>query len=92
MHAMTDNERQADAWDQWATAIIARELEAERKLMIDVVGSALALERERMRDEFAEQLGLLRAELAVQGAAEKADVIPLPALPLRKRSHAASGP
>jgi hypothetical protein len=86
---MTDDERQAAPWDQWATAIVARELEAERKLMIDVVGAALALERERMRDEFAEQLGLLRAELAVQRAAEKADVISLPALPLRKRSHAA---
>jgi hypothetical protein len=86
---MTDDERRAAAWNDWATAIVARELEAERRLLLDGIGMTLAEERKNTRAEIQAAVGELRAELAVQHAAEKANVIDLPALPLRRRSHAA---
>jgi hypothetical protein len=79
-------ERDWSAWDAWATRIVARELEAERALMIDAIGCALAEERALMREEIAAAVGELRAELQVQRAAEK-DVIELPAW--RRRTGAA---
>jgi hypothetical protein len=42
-------ERDWSAWDAWATRIVARELEAERALMIDALGCALARGDRRCR-------------------------------------------
>ena len=56
----------------------------------DAIGEALAEERLQMRDHVAEQIGLLRAELTVQRAAERGQFIDLPALPIRRRSSDAA--
>jgi hypothetical protein len=55
----------------------------------DVVAMVISEERKRERAELAEAIGQLRAEFNVQRAAEKTDVIDLPALPLRRKSDAA---
>jgi hypothetical protein len=82
-------ERKAEsdaAWNAWAQGIITREIEAERRLLIDAISEAIAVERQKMRDHVVEQLGLLRAEMNMLRAAEKAVGVELPALPLRKRA------
>jgi hypothetical protein len=53
------------------------------------IGTALGMLRARLRDEFAEQLGQLRAELDVQRAHDAGQVVDVPAIPLQRRSNAA---
>jgi hypothetical protein len=54
----------------------------------EVIGEVIAEERKSMRDHVAEQIGLLRAELAVKAAADKADVIDLPRMQWKRHSAA----
>jgi hypothetical protein len=75
-------------WETWVDARIAAASVEHDRCWTDIFGQVVAHERHKMRAEVAEQIGQLRAELAVQRAAEKADVIDLPALP-RRRVHAA---
>ena len=78
---------------------IKRQIAAERaaasppaepftQLQIDVIGAALGEIRHLLHEEIQTAIGELRAEFNVQRAAQKADVIDLPALP-RRRVHAA---
>jgi hypothetical protein len=68
---------------------IAAAVDYRERVTVEGCGQALAQIRNQIREEIAEAVGELRAELAVMRAAEKAEVITLPALPLRKRSDAA---
>jgi hypothetical protein len=83
---------QADAsWNAWADRKIAAALEAHgfNRLQTDALGMTLAAERKSMREEIAAAVGELRAEVNMQRAAERGQILDLPALPLRRRSNAA---
>jgi hypothetical protein len=56
---------------------------------IEATGIALAKIRRQLRDEMQAAICKLRAELQVKAAVARADVIDLPAIPLRRRSSAA---
>ena len=78
-----------DDWNRWCDARIAAAMAERDRIHIEATGQALATIRRQLRDEFAEQLGQLRAELTVQRAHESGQVLDLPRLPWRRRSDAA---
>ena len=84
------NAKRTRDWERWCDARIARAIECERTDILKAAGQAVGMIREQLRDEIQEAVGGLRAELNVLRAAEKADVITLPALPLRRRSSDAA--
>jgi hypothetical protein len=55
----------------------------------ETIGTALGMVRAQLREEFAEQLGQLRAEISITKANESGKILDLPALPLRRKSDAA---
>jgi hypothetical protein len=70
--AMARSKAESDAdWNAWAQGHIER----ERAFMTDVVGEALAEVRKELRDEFAEQIRELRAELTKQRSGDAGGVI-----------------
>jgi hypothetical protein len=81
-------ERAAD-WYETIDQRIAAALAEYEAVATEGTGMALGQIRAELREEIVAAVGELRAELAVMRAAEKAEVITLPALPLRKRSDAA---
>ena len=78
-----------DDWNRWCDARIAAALAEQDRIHIKATGQALAQFRKQLRDEIAEQIGLLRAELTIAKAHDAGRVIDLPALPLRRRGDAA---
>jgi hypothetical protein len=86
-----ENARNSDAWNAWYDQRITAALEAHpfTKLQEEILGATIAELRKKLRDEFAEQIGELRAELNVQRSIESSKILDLPALPLRRRNDAA---
>jgi ribosomal protein L29 len=58
------NQQRTAQWETWATAIIAREIERERDVMIESTGAALSEYVGKKTGELREEIQQLRAELA----------------------------
>jgi hypothetical protein len=82
------NAQRSAQWEQWATAIIARELAAHDRTLTEVLGQVVAEIRQQLRDEIQTAVGELRAEINVQRAAESGKLLDMPN-PLRRKSDAA---
>ena len=76
------NAQRTKDWETW----LERHLEFEREAILKAAGQAVGMIRAQLRDEFAEQLGQLRAEFNMLRSADKADVVTLPRLPLYRRT------
>jgi CoA-transferase family III len=84
--ALNEKMQNDDGWNRWADNKI-RDALAEHSRDLTETLAELVVE---LRQEFAEQLAELRTALDVERAAEKADIVTLPRLPLlRRRSDAA---
>ena len=77
------------AWLAEIDRRVAAAIDAHHLEIGEGIAEIRAKLRTQLRDEIAAAVGELRAELTVQRAAEKADVVTLPALPLRRRSDVA---
>ena len=72
-------------WQNYIDGKISAAIAARDEFWRDVFGAVIAEERKKMRAEVQERIGLLRADLTIEKAAERGDVVELPALPLRNR-------
>jgi hypothetical protein len=59
------NAERTAQWEAWAVAIVARELAAHDRNLNEVLGQVVPEIRQQLREEFAEQLGQLRAEVMI---------------------------
>jgi hypothetical protein len=63
----------------------AKANEWHHEATLEAIGQALAEERKRMRAEIQEQIGLVRADISIEKAAERGDVVELPPFIERRR-------
>ncbi len=88
------NAQRAAEWERWMRGHLANEREFVLKIVGTAVGEIRAKLREQLRAEFRHEIALavkeLRAEFACVSAHNAGQVIDLPALPLRRRSHGAA--
>jgi hypothetical protein len=78
-----------DDWNKWCDARIAAALAEHDRVTMEATGQALGMVRKQLRDEFAERLGQLRAEISIAKAHEDGQVVDLPSPLVRKRRDAA---
>jgi hypothetical protein len=81
--------QRSEQWEQWAQAIVKEHLDAERALMTEAIGEALATIRHQLREEIAKQIGELRGDFTLARAHDDGKVLDLPSPLLRRRNDTA---